>query len=225
MEKINKFKKIFNKLYYEYFIENFKDKISFNFPKDYFRWDLIDYLIQKNNFENYLEIGCDDDQLFSKVNIKNKIGVDPVSGGNIRKKSDDFFSSNKDKFDLVFIDGLHIYEQVKKDILNSLKCLKENGIILVHDCMPDSLSKQAVPRYKMKWNGDVWKAIVDLRQREDLEIYTCEIDEGIGIITKRKNTSILKLDKPIKKLKFKDYFNNYKEYLRIIKLSDFKKLF
>ena len=225
MEKINKFKKIFNKLYYEYFIENFKDKISFNFPKDYFRWDLIDYLIQKNSFENYLEIGCDDDQLFSKVNIKNKIGVDPVSGGNIRKKSDDFFSSNKDKFDLVFIDGLHIYEQVKKDILNSLKFLNENGIILVHDCMPDSLSKQAVPRYKMKWNGDVWKAIVDLRQREDLEIYTCEIDEGIGIITKRKNTSILKLDKPVKKLKFKDYFNNYKEYLRVIELSDFKKLF
>ena len=225
MEKIDRFKKIINKLYYEFFVENFRDKISFNFPEDYFRWDLIDYLIQRNKFENYLEIGCDDDQLFSKVNIRNKIGVDPVSGGNIRKKSDDFFSTNKDKFDLVFIDGLHIYEQVKKDILNSLKFLNENGMILVHDCLPDSLSKQAVPRYKMKWNGDVWKAIVDLRQREDLEIYTCEIDEGIGIITKRKNTSILKLDKPVKKLKFKDYFNNYKEYLRIIKLSDFKKLF
>ena len=225
MEKLNKFKKIINKFYYEFFIENFKNKISFDFPQDYFRWDLIDYLIKKNNYLNYLEIGCDDDQLFSKVKIKNKIGVDPVSGGNVRKNSDDFFLENKDKFDLVFIDGLHIYEQVKKDIINSLKCLNENGIILVHDCMPDSLSKQAVPRYKMKWNGDVWKAIVDLRQREDLEIYTCEIDEGIGIITKRKNTSILKLDKPVKKLKFKDYFNNYKEYLRIIKLPDFKKLF
>ena len=225
MEKIDRFRKIINKLYYEFFVENFRDKISFNFPEDYFRWDLIDYLIKRNKFENYLEIGCDDDQLFSKVNIRNKIGVDPVSGGNIRKKSDDFFSTNKDKFDLVFIDGLHIYEQVKKDILNSLKFLNENGMILVHDCLPDSLSKQAVPRYKMKWNGDVWKAIVDLRQREDLEIYTCEIDEGIGIITKKKNTSILKLDKPVKKLKFKDYFNNYKEYLRVIELSDFKKLF
>ena len=225
MEKIDRFKKIINKLYYEFFVENFRDKISFNFPEDYFRWDLIDYLIQKNKFENYLEIGCDDDQLFSKVNIKNKIGVDPVSGGNIRKKSDDFFSSNKDKFDLVFIDGLHIYEQVKKDILNSLKFLNENGIILVHDCMPDSLSKQAVPRYKMKWNGDVWKAIVDLRQREDLDIFTCEIDQGIGIITKRKNSSMLKLNKPVKNLKFKDYYYNYKEYLRIIKLTDFKKLF
>ena len=222
MEKINKFKKIFNKLYYEYFIENFKDKISFNFPKDYFRWDLIDYLIQKNNFENYLEIGCDDDQLFSKVNIKNKIGVDPVSGGNIRKKSDDFFSSNKDKFDLVFIDGLHIYEQVKKDILNSLKCLKENGIILVHDCMPDSLSKQAVPRYRMIWNGDVWKAIVDLRQREDLEIFTCEMDQGIGIIKKEKNTSILEIKKPARNLKFKDYYANYKNFLRVISVEELK---
>ena len=225
MEKLNKFKKIINKFYYEIFIENFKNKISFDFPQDYFRWDLIDYLIKKNNYLNYLEIGCDDDQLFSKVKIKNKIGVDPVSGGNVRKNSDDFFLENKDKFDLVFIDGLHIYEQVKKDIINSLKCLNENGIILVHDCMPDSLSKQAVPRYKMKWNGDVWKAIVDLRQREDLDIYTCEIDQGIGIITKRKNSSILKLNKPAKNLKFKDYYYNYKEYLRIIKLTDLKKLF
>ena len=225
MEKLNKFKKIINKFYYEIFIENFKNKISFDFPQDYFRWDLIDYLIKKNNYLNYLEIGCDDDQLFSKVKIKNKIGVDPVSGGNVRKNSDDFFLENKDKFDLVFIDGLHIYEQVKKDIINSLKCLNENGIILVHDCMPDSLSKQAVPRYKMKWNGDVWKAIVDLRQREDLDIFTCEIDQGIGIITKKKNSSILKLNKPAKNLKFKDYYYNYKEYLRIIKLTDFKKLF
>ena len=225
MEKLNKFKKIINKFYYEIFIENFKNKISFDFPQDYFRWDLIDYLIKKNNYLNYLEIGCDDDQLFSKVKIKNKIGVDPVSGGNVRKNSDDFFLENKDKFDLVFIDGLHIYEQVKKDIINSLKFLNENGIILVHDCMPDSLSKQAVPRYKMKWNGDVWKAIVDLRQREDLDIFTCEIDQGIGIITKRKNSSILKLNKPAKNLKFKDYYYNYKEYLRIIKLTDFKKLF
>ena len=225
MEKLNKFKKIINKFYYEIFIENFKDKISFDFPQDYFRWDLIDYLIKKNNYLNYLEIGCDNDQLFSKVKIKNKIGVDPVSGGNVRKNSDDFFLENKVKFDLVFIDGLHIYEQVKKDIINSLKCLNENGIILVHDCMPDSLSKQAVPRYKMKWNGDVWKAIVDLRQREDLDIFTCEIDQGIGIITKRKNSSILKLNKPAKNLKFKDYYYNYKEYLRIIKLTDFKKLF
>ena len=225
MEKLNKFTKIFRKIYYKLFIENFKGKLNYNFTENFYRWDLIEYLIKKNNYKNYLEIGCDKNQLFSKVNIDNKIGVDPVSGGNIRKTSDAFFKENKSNFDIVFIDGLHTYEQVKKDILNSVNCLLDEGIILVHDCMPDSLGKQAVPRYKMQWNGDVWKAIVDLRQQENLEIYTCEIDQGIGVISKKKNTSILKLDKPINKLKFKDYFNNYKEYMRVISLEKFKEIF
>ncbi|SMF76798.1 class I SAM-dependent methyltransferase [Candidatus Pelagibacter sp. HIMB1321] len=225
MEKLNPLKKIFNKFYYELFIENFKEKVVYDFPQDYFRWDLIDYLIKKYDYKDYLEIGCDRDQLFSRIKLKNKIGVDPYSGGNVRKTSDDFFLENNKSFDLVFIDGLHTYAQVKKDILNSVKFLNTNGIILVHDCLPDTMSKQAVPRYKMQWNGDVWKAIVDLRQNPDLDIYTCEMDQGIGIIKKRNNTSILKLSTEIEKLKFKDYFNNYKEYMRVINLDEFKKKF
>ena len=225
MEKLNPLKKIFNKFYYELFIENFKEKVIYDFPQDYFRWDLIDYLIKKYDYKDYLEIGCDRDQLFSRIKLENKIGVDPYSGGNVRKTSDDFFLENKKKFDLVFIDGLHTYTQVKKDILNSVKFLNTNGIILVHDCLPDTMSKQAVPRYKMQWNGDVWKAIVDLRQNPDLDIYTCEMDQGIGIIKKKNNTSILKLSTEIDKLKFKDYYHNYKEYMRVINLDEFKKKF
>ena len=225
MEKLNKFQKIINRIYYNFFIEKFNKKIIYNFPDNYFRWDLIEYLIKKYNYTNYLEIGCDRDQLFSKVKIQNKIGVDPFSGGTVRKTSDEFFLENNEKFDIVFIDGLHIYSQVKKDILNSVQCLKPNGIVLVHDCMPDSVGKQAVPRYKMQWNGDVWKAIVDLRQKNNLEIYTCEIDQGIGIITNKKNSSVLKLDIPINKIKFKDYYYNYKEYMRVINLNEFKKIF
>ncbi len=224
MEKINKFRKIINKIYYLLFIENFKGKLRFNFPLNYSRIELIDYLIKKNKYSDYLEIGCDKNQLFSKVHIKSKTGVDPVSGGNVRKTSDHFFLENKKKFDIIFIDGSHIYHQVKKDILNSIDCLNDNGIILVHDCMPDSLSKQAVPRYRMQWNGDVWKAIVDLRQNKNLNIFTCEIDQGIGIIKKIKNTSVLKINKPINELKFEDYFNNYKSYLRVISLDDLKKI-
>ena len=37
--------------------------------------------------------------------------------------------------------------------------------------------------------------------------------------------SILNLDKPISNLKFKDYYTNYKEYLRVISLEEFKKIF
>ena len=225
MENLNFFRLLINRIYFFLFKERFSKKLHIEFPNNIYRWDLIQHIINKYNFDNYLEIGCDKDQSFSKIKIKNKVGVDPVSGGTIRSTSNDFFSINKDYFDIIFIDGLHIYKQVKKDILNSINCLNSNGIILVHDCMPDSLGKQAVPRYKMQWNGDVWKAIVELRQLDDLEIYTCEIDQGIGIITKKTNSSKLILNKPMNKIKFKDYFYNYKEYMRVISLDKFKEIF
>ena len=225
MEKISKIKKITNRIYHYVFVERFNKKIKYNFPDNFFRWNLINYLIEIKDYSSYLEIVCDQNQLFSKIKIKNKLGVDPVSGGNIRKTSDEFFKNNIEKFDIVFIDGLHHYHQVKRDILNSLKFLNNDGIILVHDCLPDCLSKQAVPRYKMSWNGDVWKAIVDLRQDENLEIYTLKIDQGIGVIKKIKNTNKLILKKNISKLKFKDFYFNYKEYMRLINLDELKKKF
>ena len=215
-------KQIYWRVYYWLFVERFNKKIDFNFKKNIFRWDVINFLHKNNNFQSYLEIGCDEDLLFSKISIQNKIGVDPLFGGNTRKTSDQFFSTNQLNFDCVFIDGLHIYKQVKKDILNSLKCLNEGGYILVHDCLPHSLSSQAVPRYKITWNGDVWKAIVDLRQQDDIEIFTCLVDYGISIIQKKKNSNPLKIDKNISQLKFKDFYKNYTKYMRTITFDEFK---
>ena len=110
-------------------------------------------------------------------------------------------------------------------VVGERKILNKDGLILVHDCLPESMSKQAVPRYRMTWNGDVWKAIVDLRQEKNINIYTCEMDQGIGVIQKKENTKILKIDKNINKLKFKDFYNNYKEYMRIISIKDLKEMF
>jgi len=225
MEKLSKFKKVLNRVYHQLFVENFDKKLNFEFPKDYSRLDMINYFIKKNDYKSYLEIGCDKNQIFSQITLNKKIGVDPYSGGNVRKTSDDFFKENVEKFDLIFIDGLHVYEQVKKDIINSINFLNKKGVILVHDCLPDTIGKQAVPRYKMQWNGDVWKAIVDLRQRNDLEIHTCFVDQGIGIIKKQINSSILKINKKTQDLKFSDFYHNHKEYLRIINLDEFKKIY
>ena len=225
MEKLSKFKKIFNRIYHQLFVENFDKKLNFEFPKDYSRLDMINYFIKKNDYKSYLEIGCDKNQIFSQISLNKKIGVDPYSGGNVRKTSDDFFRENAEKFDLIFIDGLHVYDQVKRDIVNSINFLNKEGVILVHDCLPDTIGKQAVPRYKMQWNGDVWKAIVDLRQRDDLEIHTCFVDQGIGIIKKENNSSILKINKKTQDLKFSDFYHNHNEYLRIINLDEFKKIY
>ena len=224
MEKLNKFTKKINRVYYFLFKERFSKKLDLKFD-NVKRWDLIQYLNSVYKFKSYLEIGCDDNQLFSKIDIPKKIGVDPVSGGNYKAKSDDFFSQNSEKFDLIFIDGLHEYNQVKKDILNSLKFLNDKGFILVHDCLPRSLSAQAVPRYRNVWNGDVWKAIVEFRTYPNLEIFTCLADEGISIIQHKKNTEPLKLKKDILDLKFKDYYYNYYQFMRVINFSTFKDKF
>ena len=222
MEKINKFTSKIYRIYYYLFKDRFSKKLNLKFD-NIKRWDLIDYLNTTYKFNSYLEIGCDDDQLFSKISIQEKIGVDPVSGGNYRAKSDDFFDKNLKKFDLVFIDGLHEYHQVKKDILNSIKFLNKEGFILVHDCLPRSISAQAVPRFRNIWNGDVWKAIVELRTYPNLEIFTCLADEGISIIQVKKNSQILKIEKNIADLKFKDYYYNYRDYMRVINFSEIKK--
>ena len=225
MEKLSKAQKIFWRLYYYIFVERFNKKLTFDFERNIYRWDLFEQLHKKYNFQTYLEIGCDKDQLFSKVDISEKVGVDPYSGGNVRKTSDDFFKENTKNFDFIFIDGLHEYNQVKKDILNSLTFLNNNGFILVHDCLPSTLSSQAVPRYKMVWHGDVWKAIVDLRRDKNIDIHTCLVDTGIAIIQKKSNTQTLELNKNIKDLKFRDFYENHKNYMRIISYKEFKEMF
>ncbi|MDB9745754.1 class I SAM-dependent methyltransferase [Candidatus Pelagibacter sp.] len=216
MENLNPIKLFFNRIYYFLFIERFNKKLSFNFPKDIFRWDLIQFLINKYDYSTYLEIGCDKDQSFSKIKISHKVGVDPISGGTIRKTSDEFFKSNKEKFDIIFIDGLHHYEQVIVDINNALSVLNDNGHILVHDCLPRTIAHQAIPRYRGSWNGDVWKSIVELRTKSDLEVFTCKIDFGVGIVRKKNNNNPLKLNiTDFKKLKFRDYYYKNREFMNI----------
>ena len=75
MEKLNKFQKIRNRIYYNLFIEKFNKKINYNFPDNYFRWDLIEYLIKKYNYTNYLEIGCDRANFFQKLKYKIKLAL------------------------------------------------------------------------------------------------------------------------------------------------------
>jgi predicted O-methyltransferase YrrM len=226
MSEIKNFLFKINKIYNYIFGEKFYKKLNFNWSEYPNRLEIIQNIIISRKYKKYLEIGCDKDQIFSNIAIDFKIGVDPVQGGNVRKTSDDFFKSNSDKFDIIFIDGLHEYKQVNKDINNSLKFLNEGGIILLHDCMPKSYFHQAVPRSRMSWNGDVWKNIVEARTNPEIDTYTCFADEGIGIIFNRLNRNKLIINKKnFKKLKFRDFYYNYREYLNIINSEEINKIF
>ncbi len=186
------------------------------------RYELINNIIKHKGFKDYLEIGCFRDECFSQIQAENKVGVDPMSGGNVRMTSDDFFAQNSKKFDFIFIDGLHTYEQVALDIKNSLKCLNDGGVIALHDCMPLNFYSQCVPPVSNVWNGDVWKAIIEARTFPEIDTTVCLIDHGVGIMVKRPNRKII--DFPagtnFKELKFKDFAKNHKEWLEPIEYND-----
>ena len=115
---------------------------------------------------------------------------------------------------------------MKKDIINSLKILNKGGVILVHDCLPSRIRDQMVPRSHLTWNGDVWKALVEFRTKENLDVYTCLADQGLGIIFNQKNKNKLSLDKiDFKKLKFRDYYYNYTKYMNIISEEELLNMF
>ena len=63
---------------------------------------------------------------FEKYILENKIQL-------YRKTSDEFFLENKSIFDLIYIDGNHLFEFVKKDIENSLKFINNDGLIVLDD--------------------------------------------------------------------------------------------
>ena len=216
----------FNRWYHYIFGEKFYKRLDFEWHKYPSRYEIIQETIIRKNYKSYLEIGCDQDALFSKIAIDKKIGVDPLSGGTVRDTSDNFFKKNNTKFDVIFIDGLHEYDQVKKDINKSLLFLNDNGVIFLHDCMPMRFIFQAVPRATSFWNGDVWKNIVESRTKPYIDTYVIHADQGVGMILKKPNKKILNLSiNNFKKLKFKDYFYNYKEYLNVIYREELKNIF
>lgn len=159
------------------------------------RTQIINALIEKYQYNSYLEIGTYDPALnFNHINARHKVSVEPfpLPGTNISfiGTSDEYFTSiNADvKFDIVFIDGLHLHEQLTLDIENSLRHLSTKGIIVCHDCLPTSEAMQTREDSGEQWTGDVWKSIAKLMvSSSDLEISVVDTDFGCALIRPGKN--------------------------------------
>ena len=208
---------LFRRLKFYILGEKFYKKLNYDWHKHSHRFDIINNIIKHKKYNSYLEIGCQADVSFKKILAPDKIGVDPMDGGTHRMTSDDFFKTNQKTFDIIFIDGLHEYSQVLRDIKNSVNILNKGGIILVHDCLPAKIWHQTIPQTHSSWNGDVWKAIVECRTLKNIDTYTCIADQGLGVVFKRHNKNKLQLNiQNFKKLKFKDYYYNNSKYMNII---------
>jgi hypothetical protein len=142
-----------------------------------------------------------------------------------RMTSDEFFETTTEKFDIIFVDGLHTFEQTLKDINNSLYHLNDNGIIVGHDMLPPSEWHQRDSNEVEggEWNGTCWKAIAYLRTTNyTIDIKTIDTDWGMSII--RKGITNL-YNKNFEEIDYNFYSLNKKELMNIISVDEFLKIY
>jgi hypothetical protein len=208
------------------------------------RTDIINYLVEKFSFKKYLEIGVrNPDDNFNKINCENKFSVDPgleyeMNPVDFKMTSDEFFKRLRNgeldipketKFDLIFIDGLHLADQVDLDIKNSIEYISDNGFIVLHDCNPPSEFHARESYYFKKspadiyWNGTTWKAFCKHRSNSELSSICIDTDWGIGIFSKKDIFN--RLDKNINPyFEFYIFNNRRKEMLNLVSFSEFKNI-
>lgn len=194
------------------------DKISYEI-NNYNRLSFINKAISMFDSSNckYLEIGVEKNQVFDSIYLPkiNKFGVDPERGGNIRMTSDEFFSKYNETFDVVFIDGLHHYDQCQRDAINALNSLSDKGIILFHDLLPAKEDEEFVPRTIKSqstgadWTGDVWKVAVELSNSTNLKFCIANIDKGVGILKKQPDYVYNKMNDTLGSCRFNDFLEYY----------------
>jgi hypothetical protein len=198
--------------------------MRWHLPNKLSRMQLIQYAIGQLSAHTYLEIGVDEGQAFCTVQAPVKIGVDPVTPRppvaiEMRKAGVSYFQQPSDAFfaeqaarvlapgvDVAFIDGLHTYGQTFRDIQNTLRYLNPGGIILVHDCLPESAAEARVaptyeeawrlngPGWNGLWTGDGWKSIVAVRAGHaagDACVLHC--DHGVGLVCRQSSQPQLSL--------------------------------
>lgn len=193
------------------------------------RWNIINYLIEQNRYKKYLEIGVQDyESNCAKIQASKKTAVDPFPRGkcDFIGTSDQFFAQHNpaDKFDIIFIDGLHQSDQVLKDIDNSLDVLAEGGTIVVHDCLPEAEYQQVREDNNREWTGDVWKAVALLKgTRANLDIKVVDHDWGCGIIRVGKQN--LTKYKTIEELNWSVFENERDTIMGVISYDEFTKLY
>lgn len=174
----------------------------------------------------YLEIGVSRGRAFRQITADEKIAVDPVFqlSPRTRRLADEkarathYFETTSDAFfeneaeflgqrrvDVALIDGLHTYQQVVRDVENTLRYLRDDGVIVLHDCNPATASigfpAESYDDFRAKnswwstllgWTGDVWKGVVQLRSaRDDLQVAVLNCDYGVGLVRKGRPESRL----------------------------------
>lgn len=194
--------------------------------------------------DKYLEIGVEYGITYKNTHFTDKTGVDPdpkceLPGIN-KLTSDDYFknqnqNNNNQKFNVIFIDGLHQCETVARDLNNSIKCLGSDGFIFIDDILPLNYNEQlkipkkyyyenGILKYGEEWTGDVWKVIYHILLNYKEYINFCYFYNiyyrGVLCLKIKANFEIS--EKEIEIINNYDYFDSFNNYLKLLSESEDK---
>lgn len=141
------------------------------------------------NPQSYLEIGTETGLSVSQFNC-DSVCVDKefyiredVCEGKTRLSlfkmtSDRFFAEVNFRtlfpkgVDVALLDGMHRFEYLLRDFMNTEKRCHERSIILMHDCLPATPAMaERCSETRKAWAGDVWKLLPILKKyRPDIRV-------------------------------------------------------
>lgn len=162
----------------------------------------------------YLEIGVQAGKSLALAKCE-AVGVDPMpmlsveladTSRVIKITSDDFFAARADSIlmrppDLVFIDGMHLFEYALRDFMNVERYSHPATVVVLDDVYPNSQAQAARERATKAWAGDIWK-VFDILAHERPDLVLVPIDAyptGVLLIGGLDSSS-LKLQKCYKLL-------------------------
>jgi hypothetical protein len=195
-----------------------------------FIWELL----KRKNARNYMEIGVRDGGTIVNA-VCPTIGVDPNFAFRVnpvgQKKalhlfqmtSDDFFRDYDPRaffggpIDMAFLDGLHQFEYLLRDFINTERCCGRDSVILLDDCLPINIEMtERTHRPELRvdaqisnwWTGDVWKVVSILRRyRPDLRITPVDVQPTGSIVVSNLN--------PESRVLYDGYFEILDEFAKI----------
>jgi hypothetical protein len=152
------------------------------------RGEILNRILSLFEKPHYLEIGVETGTTFFSIKAERKVAVDPrfrfgPQQKNLADKadfhevgSDVYFGkivAPGDRFDVVYLDGLHTVEQTLRDFCNAIEYLKPRGVIVIDDVVPNSYyaslpDQQMASRVRaavdpwnrdLSWMGDVYRLV------------------------------------------------------------------
>ncbi|MGE4291586.1 MAG: class I SAM-dependent methyltransferase [Desulfovibrio sp.] len=194
------------------------------------RMELINIIAEHIGAKNYLEVGVRFGACLSGIRAPNRVGVDPQPMLHEAKPehrpglegvtlylctSDEYFAKASERFDLVFVDGMHLYEFAMRDLLNALNLLRPGGFVVMHDMCPRCAAVAGRCRTSTEWNGDVWKVSLDVHLHyPDIGFFVADTDFGLGVFWKRNPETVypVRWDRELPNLGFDLYEKNAQKF-------------